>query len=81
MERIFPCHAPHLRYEDAADEIRTVRKEALREQMLFLLKKTSGGAGLDTAVQKLKQAYKNVGDKQIQGIWIKLGVLSVARFQ
>jgi hypothetical protein len=49
--------------------------------MLFLLKKTSGGAGLDTAVQKLKQAYKNVGDKQIQGIWIKLGVLSVARFQ
>ena len=77
LERMFPCHAPHLRYGNAVEIVRTVKKETLREQMLFLLKKTSGGAGLDTAVQKLKQAYKDVADKQLKKIWGKFDALGI----
>lgn len=41
LTRMFPCTAPHLRYEDAVYAVmEKVKKECLREQMLFLLRYT-----------------------------------------
>lgn len=58
LTRMFPCTAPHLRYEDAVSAVmKNIKKERLREQMLFLLRKTSDGAGLGTAAQKWMKIY------------------------
>ena len=77
LEKMFPCDVPHFRYEDTVSAIKTVKKEAMREQMLFLLRKTSDGSGLDTAIAKCQKAYQSVGQKQIKRIWEKFDLLGV----
>lgn len=78
LTRIFPCTAPHLRYEDALYSVmENVKEERLREQMLFLLRKTSDGAGLDTAAQKLREVYTDVNNKRWKKILDKFEALNV----
>ena len=78
LTRIFPCTAPHLRYEDALYSVmENVKKERLREQMLFLLRKTSDGTRLDTAAQKSREAYTDVNNKRWKKILDKFEALNV----
>ena len=55
-------------YEDAVSVI----KERLQKQMLFLLRKTSDGAGLDTAAQKLREDYTDISNERWKKFWISL---------
>ena len=78
LTRMFPCTAPHLRHENAVSAVmKNVKKERLREQMLFLLRKTSDGAGLDTAAQKLREVYTDVNNKRLKKILYKFKALNV----
>ena len=49
----------------------------LREQMLFLLRKTSDSAGLDTAAKKKKKDYKDVKDKRMKKIYSAFDTLDI----
>lgn len=54
-----------------------VTDSILQEQMLFMIRKTSDGDGLDTATQKLKDSYKNVDNRRLKKLWTmfdKLGI-------
>ena len=78
LTRMFPCTAPHLRYEDAVYSVmKNVKKDRLREQMLFLLRKTSDGAGLDTAVQKWAKIYDIVGARKFHSLMKQFDKLHV----
>ena len=45
-----------------------IEDKKLRQQMLFLLKKTSKGAGLDTAIQKFDEQYKDVNHRKLKKV-------------
>lgn len=78
LEKLFPCSGNHVRYEIAKDEILNgIEAPLLQEQMLFLLRKTSDGAGLDTAAQKLKKDYKDVKDKRMKKIYSAFDTLDI----
>ena len=64
LDKLFPSQGSHLTYPKAVKRIEKSRfKDERREQMLFILEKTSRGAGLDTAVEKWRCAY-NVADSR-----------------
>lgn len=69
LDKLFPAQAAHLPYPDAE---RIIQKSKLdsetKEQMLFLLEKTSRGAGLDTAAQKWKQTYNIVDSRKFNSL-------------
>ena len=78
LEKLFPCSGNHVRYKTAKEEILNgVENPLLQEQMLFLLRKTSDGAGLDTAAQKLKKDYKDVKDKRMEKIYSAFDALGI----
>ena len=78
LTRIFPCTAPHLRYEDALYSVmENVKKERLREQMLFLLRKTSDDAGLDTVAQKWAKTYNIVDARKFHSLMKQFDKLHV----
>ena len=61
LDKLFPADGMHLSYPEAERKIQQSKLDSdTKEQMLFLLKKTSRGAGLDTAAQKWKKAYSIV---------------------
>ena len=68
---MFPCSGTHLQYEDAVSVVQKIKKETLREQMLYLLRKVSDAATWDSAARKLKEHYTDVTDKQIKKIYSK----------
>ncbi|WP_277239591.1 hypothetical protein [Merdimonas faecis] len=75
LEKLFPCSGAHVRYKTAKKKILDcVEKPVLQDQMLFLLKKTSDGAGMDTAAQKLKDCYKYVKTEQVLDEFEHLGI-------
>ena len=69
LDKLFPAQAAHLPYPDAE---RVIKKSKLdsdtKEQMLFLLEKTSRSAGLDTAAQKWKQTYNIVDSRKFNSL-------------
>ena len=77
LSRMFPCSGTHLRYEDAVSVVQKIKKETLREQMLYLLRKVSDAATWDSAVRKLKEHYKDVPDKRIKKIYSKFDALDI----
>ncbi|WP_191378770.1 hypothetical protein [uncultured Flavonifractor sp.] len=64
LKKLIPCSGVHVRYEKACKGIQTrIKDPVLQEQMLFLLKKTSSGVGLDTAARKLVERYHDRNGK------------------
>ena len=61
---MFPCDGIHLRYEDAVSAVLKIKKKAQQERMLYLLKKVSDTATLDSAAQKVKDHYTDVERKR-----------------
>ena len=80
LNRMFPCGGTHLRYKDAVSKVQKIKKETLREQMLYLLRKVSDAATWDSAAQKLKEHYKDVTDvtdKRIKKLYSKFDALDI----
>ena len=58
LKRLFPCSGPHRTFAETLDRIQSSDlKKKKKEQMEFLVLKTSDGDGLDTALEKLKKKY------------------------
>ena len=77
LSRMFPCSGTHLQYEDAVSVVQKIKKETLREQMLYLLRKVSDAATWDSAARKLKEHYTDVTDKQIKKIYSKFDAVNI----
>src|SRR5699024_10622377 len=61
--KLFPSSGTHLPYTEAIRKIKwSAFDSKTKEQMLFLVEKTSRSAGLDTAAHKWKKAYNIVGN-------------------
>lgn len=78
LDRMFPCGGDHLRYEDAVSAVRKVKKEKLREQMGFLLRKMSDAATWNSAVRKLEAHDSTVDGRRLERIWKRFGELDVS---
>ena len=78
LSRMFPCSGTHLQYEDAVSVVQKIKKETLREQMLYLLRKVSDAATWDSASRKLNEHYTDVTDKQIKKIHCKFDELGIS---
>ena len=71
LDKLFPADGMHLSYPEAERKIQQSKLDSdTKEQMLFLLKKTSRGAGLDTAAQKWKDTY-NIGGSRKFHVLVK----------
>ena len=69
LDKMFPACGTHWTYEKAVRKIKwSDLEEITKEQMLFLVEKTSRGAGLDTAARKWEEAYKGVKRKEFNQI-------------
>ena len=69
LDKLFPADGMHLPYPEAERKIQQSKLDSdTKEQMLFLLKKTSRGAGLDTAAQKWKEAYSVVDIRKFHAL-------------
>ena len=69
LDKLFPAREIHLPYPEAEKRIQKCKLDSdTKEQMLFLLKKTSRGAGLDTAAKKWKMHYKIVDSREFRSI-------------
>ena len=69
LEKLFPASADHLRYDDAKRAIKDhVKKGKKRDQMLFLLEKTSDSAGLDRAIDLLNGKRDKEDKKPLQSV-------------
>ena len=78
LDKLFPAQGVHLPYSEAKERIQTSKLDAdKKEQMLFLLKKTSRGAGLDTAAQKWKQTYHIVDSRKFHALMERFSKLRV----
>ncbi len=78
IEKLFPSRGVHLPYPEAEQRIRKSKLDAdTKEQMLFLLKKTSRGAGLDTAAQRWKQTYNIVDPRKFHSMIRKFDKLHI----
>lgn len=77
LSRIFPCSGTHLQYEDAVSVVQKIKKETLREQMLYLLRKVSDAATWDSAARKLNEHYTDVTDKRIKKIYSKFDAFDI----
>ena len=69
LHKMFPCNGIHLRYKDAMSAVRRVKKKEQRERMLYLLRKASDAATLDSAAQKVKDHYTDVNSKKRKKIY------------
>ena len=69
LNKMFPCNGIHLRYKDAMSAVRRVKKKEQRERMLYLLRKASDAATLDSAAQKVKDHYTDVNSKKRKKIY------------
>lgn len=78
LRKMFPCSGKHLSYRKTERIMKEqVTDSILQEQMLFLVKKTSDGAGLDTATQKLKDSYTNVDVRRLKKLWAAFDALDI----
>lgn len=81
--KMFPFSGETVRYEKAKKQIESkVQDSHMKEQMLYLLEKTSDSAGLSAAVRKLKDHYKDVDDRRVKKIlsaFDKLGIAPITR--
>lgn len=78
LHKMFPCTGEFVSYKQAKRAIETgVKNQKLQEQMLYLLKKTSHSAGLDTAVRILKDHYKNVNHQRIKKLFAEFEELGI----
>ena len=78
-DKLFPFSGKSVRYEAAKKLIlEKVSDRILREQMLYLLKKTSDSAGLSTATRKLKEHYTDVDHRWIKKILSEFDKLGIA---
>lgn len=76
---MYPFAGEVVSYDKAKKAIQEkVKDNLLREQMLYLLKKTSDSAGMSTAVQKLKEHYKNVTDRRKKEILFAFDELGIS---
>lgn len=79
MEKLFPCRGKHVRYGAAKKMIEKADiKPKTKKQMLFLLKKTSDGDGLDTALEKLKKEYKTKSNGPIEKLYKNFDKLGIS---
>ena len=78
LDKLFPADGMHLSYPEAERKIQQSKLDSdTKEQMLFLLKKTSRGAGLDTAAQKWKKAYSIVDARKFRSLMKQFDELQV----
>ena len=78
LQKMFPCSGEFVSYKRAKKAIEIhIRDQQLREQMLYLLKKASRSAGLDTAVQMLRDQYKDVDHRRLKKIYETFDKLNV----
>ena len=57
LEKLFPCVSDHYPYSETEKKIqKLVKKDKLKNRMLDMLKKTSDKAGLDKAIQSMKES-------------------------
>ena len=78
LDKLFPAGGMHLPYPEAERKIQQSKLDsAIKEQMLFLLKKTSRGAGLDTAAQKWKETYSVVDIRKFHALMKQFDKLQV----
>ena len=81
-EKMFPFTGENVPYKQAKKTIeQNVKKQSLRDQMLYLLKKTSDSAGLSAAVLKLKDHYKDVkkvDDRRVKKIFAEFDKLGIS---
>lgn len=77
LSRMFPCSGTHLQYEEAVSVVQKIKKETLREQMLYLLRKVSDAATWDSAARKLNEHYTDVTDKRIKKIYSKFDAFDI----
>ena len=69
LDKLFPSRGTHLPYPEAEKCIQKSKLDPdTKEQMLFLLKKTSRGAGLDTAAQKWAKTYNIVNARKFHSL-------------
>ena len=57
--------------------VQKIKKETLREQMLYLLRKVSDAATWDSAARKLNEHYTDVTDNRIKKIYSKFDALDI----
>ena len=70
IHKIMPFSGRFVKYNEAKLLIENkITDQLLREQMLYLLKKTSDSTGVSAATQKLKNHYINVDDRRIKKIF------------
>ena len=79
QEKIYPFAGEIVKYDAAKKLIHEkVKDSSLREQMLYLLEKTSDSAGVSTAVRKLKDHYSHVDGRRIKRIFAEFDKLDIA---
>ena len=78
LDKLFPSHGTHLPYPEAKKAIQKSKLDPdTRKQMLFLLEKTSRGAGLDTAAQKWTKTYSIVDSRKFHSLMKQFDKLHV----
>ena len=78
LDKLFPARGIHLPYPEAEKRIQECKLDSdIKEQMLFLLKKTSRGAGLDTAAQKWTKTYNVVNTRMFHSLMKQFDKLHV----
>lgn len=77
--KMYPFTGKVVSYHEAKEMVQSkVNDGLLREQMLYLLKKTSDSAGVRTAVQKLRDHYSDVDDRRKKKIFDKFDELGIS---
>ena len=78
IQKIFPCSGKHVRFRDAKKAVQAADLRPIhKEQMPFLLHKTSKGKGLDIALQKLKKKYKIKDKRTVDKLLAKFDELGI----
>ena len=79
LSKMFPFSGGITRYAVAKKHIESSMVDSLlKEQMLYLLRKTSDSAGLSAAVHQLKDRYKNVDTRRVKKILSEFDKLGIA---
>lgn len=78
-DKMFPFSGKVVRYEKAKKQVKSnIEDSFLKEQLLYLLEKTSDSAGLSAAVRKLKNHYNDVDDRRVKKILSAFDKLCIA---
>lgn len=78
LVKLFPCEGTHLRYKDAVSSVQKVKNKTLRNQMLYLIRKVSDAATMDSAAQKFIEYYSDVKEKLLKKVLNRLEKLGVS---